>query len=172
METMVKIDHLFGGIYQGKKVLVTGHTGFKGSWLSHWLVMMGAEVYGYSLAPETEPSHCIMLDTKMTECYGDITDQEALGDFFEEAQPEIVFHLAAQALVRDSYDDPITTFNSNVMGTLCVYEAARKTASVKAIVNVTSDKCYENKEWTWGYRENDPMGGYDPYSASKSYNFV
>lgn len=164
---MGKTANLFGGAYAGKRVLITGHLGFKGSWLAHWLVLMGAEVYGYSLNQANQTSHAELLQSNIDSHIGDITDHYALEAYFHKAQPEIVFHLAAQALVRDSYDDPRTTYMSNVIGTLNVLEACRKTASVKAAVNVTSDKCYENKEWAWGYRENDPMGGYDPYSASK-----
>ncbi len=158
---------LFSGIYYGKKVLVTGHTGFKGSWLSYWLTQMGADVIGYALDAPTEPNHIGLLHMDIVSVTGDIRDQEKLNETFEKYQPEIVFHLAAQALVRLSYEEPVETFESNVMGTLKVFEACRKTSSVRAIVNITSDKAYENKEWIWGYRENDPMGGYDPYSASK-----
>lgn len=167
MENLVIMKNLFGGIYQGKRVLVTGQTGFKGSWLVYWLQQMGAIVYGYALAPTGEKAHIKLLDTAFEACEGDIRDQQQLDNFFSIAQPEIVFHLAAQALVLDSYADPIHTYSTNVMGTLHVLEACRKVGSVKAIVNVTTDKCYENKEWVWGYRENDPMGGYDPYSSSK-----
>jgi CDP-glucose 4,6-dehydratase len=167
MEDMVNFNQLYNGIYQGKKVLVTGHTGFKGSWLSSWLKMMGAEVFGYSLAPEGEFNHNLLLELGVEEVYGDLRDVETLNAFITKVQPDIVFHLAAQALVRPSYDNPIGTFSTNVMGTANLLEACRNMKSVQAIVNVTSDKCYENKEWIWGYRENDPMGGYDPYSASK-----
>jgi CDP-glucose 4,6-dehydratase len=166
MENMVEFQSLFGGIYKGKKVLLTGHTGFKGSWMALWLEKMGAQVYGYSLAIEGT-NHLDLLQLNIENNHGDIRDLESLQNYFTKVQPDIVFHLAAQALVRQSYDDPIETYSTNVMGTLNVYEACRKTASVKAIVTVTSDKCYENKEWNWGYRENEPMGGYDPYSASK-----
>ena len=161
------MTNLFGGIYKGKTVLLTGHTGFKGSWLAFWLTQMGAKVVGYSLKAPTEPDHLGLLDFNMVSIIGDIRDQKKLDEIFQEYKPEIVFHLAAQALVRLSYDEPIETFDTNVMGTLKVFEACRKTSSVRAIVNITSDKAYENKEWIWGYRENDPMGGYDPYSASK-----
>ena len=158
---------LFNGIYKDRTVLVTGHTGFKGSWLAFWLTQMGANVVGYSLEAPTEPNHLNLLDFDMVSIIGDIRDQDKLDAAFHKYQPEIVFHLAAQPLVRLSYDEPVDTFDTNVMGTLKVFEACRKTSSVKAIVNITSDKAYENKEWIWGYRENDPMGGYDPYSASK-----
>jgi CDP-glucose 4,6-dehydratase len=167
MENMVNFNKLFGRIYNDKKVLVTGYTGFKGSWLSLWLEMMGAKVYGYALAPPSNPSHIETLDLKINGKKGDIRDQKSLLSFINEVNPDIVFHLAAQALVRSSYDDPIETYSTNVMGTLNLFEVCRKVKSVKAIVNVTSDKCYENKEWVWGYRENDPMGGFDPYSSSK-----
>ena len=166
MENVVNFQSLFGGVYKDKKVLLTGHTGFKGSWLALWLEQMGAKVYGFALANEGA-NHLDLLPLKMQQSINDLRDFEALQNYFNEVQPDIVFHLAAQALVRQSYNDPIETFSTNVMGTLNVYEACRKTPSVKAIVNVTSDKCYENKEWNWGYRENEPMGGYDPYSASK-----
>ena len=167
MENMVKFETLFGGIYKGRKVLVTGHTGFKGSWMVKWLEMMGADVFGYSLAPATQPSHIDLIDVQMGDIKADLRDADTLKAYIQKVQPEIVFHLAAQALVRPSYADPVETFSTNIMGTLNVYEACRATDSVRAIVNVTSDKCYENKEWIWGYRENDRMGGYDPYSASK-----
>jgi CDP-glucose 4,6-dehydratase len=164
---MVNFESLFKGVYKDKKVILTGHTGFKGSWLALWLHQMGAKVYGFSLENKDEINHISLLNLNIEEKIADIRDVNVLLDYFEEVQPDIVFHLAAQALVRPSYDDPIETFSTNVMGTLNVYEACRKTPSVKAIVNVTSDKCYENKEWEWGYRENEAMGGYDPYSASK-----
>ena len=166
MESMV-MQTLFGGIYKNKTVLVTGHTGFKGSWLVYWLKKMGANVIGYSLEAPTTPNHIGLLDLDITSIIGDIRDQKKLNETFATYQPEIVFHLAAQPLVRLSYDEPVETYETNVMGTLKVLEACRKTDSVKAIVNITSDKAYENKEWIWGYRENDPMGGYDPYSSSK-----
>ncbi|CAA6819705.1 MAG: Similar to CDP-glucose 4,6-dehydratase (EC [uncultured Sulfurovum sp.] len=158
---------LFKGIYKDKTVLLTGHTGFKGSWLAYWLSKMGAKVVGYSLEAPTTPNHLSLLDFKMISVIADIRDQQKLDETFATYQPDIVFHLAAQPLVRLSYDEPVDTFETNVMGTIKVFEAAKKTPSVKAIVNITSDKAYENKEWIWGYRENDPMGGYDPYSASK-----
>ena len=160
------MQSLFSGIYKGKTVLVTGHTGFKGSWLVYWLSQMGANVIGYSLDAPTEPNHITLLDLNITSVTGDIRDSNKLNSTFEEYKPDIVFHLAAQALVRFSYENPIETYETNVMGTLKVFEACRK-VNVKAIVNITSDKAYENKEWIWGYRENDPMGGYDPYSSSK-----
>ena len=164
---MVNFESLFGGVYKNKKVLLTGHRGFKESWLALWLQQMGAIVYGYSLDNEDEVNHFSLLNLDIEEKIGDIRNEEVLQQYFNDIQPDIVFHLAAQALVRKSYDDPVETFSTNVMGTLNIFEASRKTPSVKAIINVTTDKCYENKEWEWGYRENEAMGGYDPYSASK-----
>ena len=158
---------MFNNIYQNKKVLITGHTGFKGSWLALWLSQMGANVTGYSLQPPTDPNHFKLLNLDLNSIIGDIRDTDKLKQVFKEQQPEIVFHLAAQAIVRLSYKDPLETFSSNVLGTANVLEAARTCDSVRAIVIVTSDKCYDNKEWPWGYRENDALGGYDPYSASK-----
>ena len=160
------MTNLFGSIYQNKRVLVTGHTGFKGSWLVYWLEKMGAKVVGYSLEAPTDPNHIELLELDIVSIIGDIRDLDKLNETFERYQPEIVFHLAAQPLVRLSYEDPIETYETNVMGTLKVFEASKK-AKVKAIVNITSDKAYENQEWIWGYRENDAMGGYDPYSSSK-----
>ncbi len=164
---MVKFESLFEGIYKNKKVLLTGHTGFKGAWLALWLEQMGAKVYGFSLENENDISHLSLLNLGMQEKIADIRNADVLNKYFKEVQPDIVFHLAAQALVRKSYDDPVETFSTNVMGTLNIFEACKKTSSVKAVINVTTDKCYENKEWEWGYRENEPMGGFDPYSASK-----
>jgi CDP-glucose 4,6-dehydratase len=161
------MKNLFNGIYKDKKVLITGHTGFKGSWLAFWLTKMGANVVGYSLTPPTEPNHFDLLDLNVDTVIGDIGDKKKLYETFLKYKPEIVFHLAAQPLVRLSYKEPIETLETNIIGTANVYEACKKTDSVKAIINVTSDKCYENKEWIWGYRENDEMGGYDPYSVSK-----
>ena len=160
------MQNLFNEIYKDKTVFITGHTGFKGSWLSLWLIEMGAKVIGYSLDAPTSPSHFDLLDLDMTSIIGDISDLHKLNSVMAEYKPEIVFHLAAQPLVRLSYENPIETYETNVMGTLKVLEACRAN-NIKAIVNITSDKAYENKEWVWGYRENDPMGGYDPYSSSK-----
>ncbi len=160
------MQNLFGGIYKNKTVLVTGHTGFKGSWLCFWLKAMGANVVGYSLEAPTKPSHSELLHLDISSVFGDIRDLERLNQTFQIHMPDVVFHLAAQPLVRLSYENPIETYETNVMGTLKVLEAC-KNAQVRAIVNITSDKAYENQEWVWGYRENDPMGGYDPYSASK-----
>jgi CDP-glucose 4,6-dehydratase len=165
MENMV-MDNLFSGIYKNKTVLITGHTGFKGSWLIYWLNLMGAKVIGYSLEAPTNPNHIELLKLDIISIIGDIRDLEKLNQTFETYKPDIVFHLAAQPLVRLSYENPIETYETNVIGTLKVFEACRKN-NVKAILNITSDKAYENKEWIWGYRENDPMGGYDPYSSSK-----
>jgi CDP-glucose 4,6-dehydratase len=158
---------MFNDMYQGKRVLITGHTGFKGSWLTVWLQELGAHVIGYALSAPTQPNHFALLPHEMVSIIADVRDRETLTHTINTYQPEIVFHLAAQPLVRYSYHDPVETFETNVMGTVNLLEACRTTASVKAIVTITSDKCYENKEWVWGYRENDPLGGYDPYSASK-----
>jgi CDP-glucose 4,6-dehydratase len=159
----------FGGIYRGKNVLVTGHTGFKGSWLSLWLHLMGANVIGYALEPATEQDNFVRcgLQNKFTDLRGDVRDPALLKRVFEIYQPEIVFHLAAQPIVRRSYEIPAETFETNVMGTVHVLDAIRSSGSAKAGVVITSDKCYENREQIWGYRENDRLGGYDPYSASK-----
>ncbi len=156
--------------YKGKKVLITGHTGFKGSWLCQILIGAGAEVTGYSLEPPTDPSLFVEagIAEKINHVVGDIRDREKLIRVFEEVQPEIVFHLAAQPIVRESYKDPVGTYETNVMGTVNICEAVRQTASVKSFLNVTTDKVYKNNEWCWGYRENEPLDGYDPYSNSKS----
>lgn len=160
------MECLFNKSYKNKTVLVTGHTGFKGSWLCYWLIKMGANVIGYSRDVPTIPNHVSLLDLDMTSIIGDVGNLEQLNHTFQTHKPDIVFHLAAQSLVKFSYENPIETYMTNVIGTLKVFEACRN-VNVKAVVNVTSDKSYENKEWVWGYRENDPMGGYDPYSASK-----
>lgn len=159
----------FDGFYRDKKVLVTGHTGFKGSWLTIWLEAMGAEVIGFSLDPYSERDNFVLSDisSKIIDIRGDIRDKDTLTEVFSKYRPEIVFHLAAQPLVRLSYDIPVETYEVNVMGTINVLEAIRVTDSVKVGVMITTDKCYENKEQIWGYRENEPMGGYDPYSSSK-----
>jgi len=155
--------------YDGATVLITGHTGFKGSWLSLWLRKLGANVVGYSIGLPSSPCLFDVADiaSNLVHVQGDIRNQYLLDEIFCRYQPRFVFHLAAQPLVRLSYAEPIETFETNVIGTLRVLEAARRCPSVQAIINVTSDKCYENREWVWGYRENDPMGGHDPYSASK-----
>lgn len=157
------------GFYQDRKVLITGHTGFKGSWLCLLLHQMGADVYGYALEPPTNPSlfHEAKIDELITSFIGDVRNFEYLSKVMHQIQPEIVIHMAAQPLVRESYKLPVETYAINVMGTVHLLEACRSTQSVRAIVNVTTDKCYENREWHWGYRENEPMGGYDPYSNSK-----
>lgn len=155
--------------WRGKKVFLTGHTGFKGSWLSLWLQQLGAELTGYALVPPTDPSlfEVARVEQGMTSVIGDIRDGEKLADVMRQAAPDIVIHMAAQPLVRRSYVDPVETYSTNVMGTVHLLEAVRRTPSVHAVVNVTTDKCYENREWVWGYRENEPMGGFDPYSNSK-----
>lgn len=158
--------HLFNGVYKDKTVLVTGHTGFKGSWLCYWLEKLGAKVIGYSFDIPTTPSHFQLLKLDHVSIAGDVRDQNTLDEVFKKYEPDIVFHLAAQALVRVSYEDPISTYETNVMGTLKVFEACKK-ANVKAIVNITSDKAYENQETEVPYKETDPLGGYDPYSSSK-----
>jgi len=168
MENMVKDNRFFGNIYKGKRVLVTGHTGFKGSWLAFWLDRLGADVYGFSLPDPEKPNHLGLLDLPVRERSGNIVTPGSLESWIREVRPEIVFHLAAQALVRQSYSDPVETISTNVLGTTMLFDACRRCDSLKAIVNVTSDKCYENREWLWGYRENEPLGGYDPYSASKA----
>ena len=156
--------------YKDKKVLITGHTGFKGSWLSIWLKMLGAEVIGYALEPYTERDNFVVtkLQHKINHIVGDVRDYQNLLNVFTKYKPEFVFHLAAQPLVRESYVNPKETYDVNIGGTVNVLECCRLTESVKVIVNVTTDKCYENKEWIWGYRENDRLGGYDPYSSSKA----
>jgi CDP-glucose 4,6-dehydratase len=158
----------FENIYSGKRVLVTGHSGFKGSWLSLWLTELGADVIGVSLAPETLPNHWDLLKLSVNEHRIDIREISKLTQVFKDTQPEIIFHLAAQPLVRRSYRDPLETWSTNVLGTANILEASRHSDSVQAVVVVTTDKCYENQEWIWGYRENDTLGGYDPYSASKA----
>jgi CDP-glucose 4,6-dehydratase len=158
------------GFWQGKRVLLTGHTGFKGGWLSLWLQSMGADICGLSLEPPTTPNLFseASVGVGMKSLTGDIRDYETVRAAFAEFRPEIIIHMAAQPLVRQSYKDPVATYATNVMGTVHVLEAARQLGTVKAIVNVTTDKCYENNEWVWGYREDEPMGGYDPYSNSKA----
>ena len=157
-------------LFKGKRVLLTGDTGFKGSWLALWLLEAGAEVYGYALPPEREDAHFnqLALQHRLTHQDGDIRDLPQLASFFERAQPEFVFHLAAQALVRRSYRDPKATLDTNIGGSINILECVRSTDAVKSLVYITSDKCYNNKEWIWGYRENDELGGPDPYSASKA----
>lgn len=168
MESLVES---FGGIYRGRRVLVTGNLGFKGSWLSLWLKMLGAKVYGYSLKTDTSPQLSDILGVENfveKQKIGDICDSEELLDFFKSSKPDIVIHMAAQPLVRLSYKEPFETYRTNVMGTLNVLECARNTESVKAFVNVTTDKCYLNKEISYAYKENDAFGGHDMYSSSKA----
>lgn len=164
---MVNMNESF---WLDRSVFITGHTGFKGGWLATWLLEMGARVTGYALPPSTRPAYFELcgLGRRMVSVFGDILDRPELERAIASSMPEVIFHLAAQPLVRRSYHDPAATFAVNVMGTVNVLEAARRTSSVKSIVVVTSDKCYENREWLWGYRESDPLGGHDPYSASKA----
>ena len=166
MTTPASVDPAF---WAGKKVLVTGHTGFKGTWLSLWLERLGASVAGLSLAPHTTPSMFELVDGagSVDTTVGTINDPAVVQGVMDRVQPDLVFHLAAQVLVRQSYDDPIDTFTTNVVGTANVLNGARSVDGLAAVVVVTSDKCYENQEWLWPYRENEPMGGHDPYSASK-----
>jgi len=161
------MSNLFSNIYKGKRVLITGHTGFKGSWMSLWLTKLGAEVYGIALEPNTEPSHWDLLDLNIHSYICDIRNLEEIENLFQSIQPDIIFHLAAQSIVRVSYEKPVDTYTTNIIGTINILEASRHIANLKAIIIVTSDKCYENKEWIWGYRENEAMGGQDPYSSSK-----
>lgn len=156
--------------YNGKKVLITGHTGFKGSWMSRVLIKAGAEVTGFALKPPTDPALFVLDDKtgQMSSVVGDIRNLEKLNQILEETKPEIVFHLAAQPLVRESYNNPVYTYETNVMGTVNLLECVRKSETVKSVLNVTTDKVYKNKEWEWGYRESEELNGYDPYSNSKS----
>jgi CDP-glucose 4,6-dehydratase len=155
-------------VWQGKSVLITGHTGFKGSWLALCLLELGAKVTGFALPPKSSPNHWALLRLDASDNRGDVRDFDRVSSVFAQSQPEIVFHLAAQPLVRRSYRDPLETWSTNVMGTAHVLEACRRTESVRAIVVVTTDKVYANQEWSRGYRENDRLGGHDPYSASKA----
>jgi CDP-glucose 4,6-dehydratase len=165
------VEALVSGVerWSGRRVLVTGHTGFKGSWLSLWLHALGAEVTGFALPPPTRPSlfEAARVGELIRHVEGDVRDASAVRAVVEETRPEVIFHLAAQPLVRLSYEEPVETYAINVMGTVHVLEAARMVPGVAAVVCVTSDKCYENREWVWPYRESDPMGGHDPYSSSK-----
>ena len=156
-------------IWKDKIVLITGHTGFKGSWLSIWLKMLGAEVIGYALEPYTDRDNFVLtkLEDKITHIIGDIRDYQQLHDVLGKFKPEFAFHLASQPIVRESYINPKETFDVNIGGTVNLLECCRITKSIKIIVNITTDKCYENKDWIWGHRENDRLGGYDPYSSSK-----
>jgi len=164
------MDDPFASTYRGRRVLVTGHTGFKGAWLSSWLLRLGAQVHGVALAPSTTPSLFTLLNLarRLDHRVIDIREDEPLRLAVRDIRPEIVFHLAAQPLVRESYRQPKATFDTNVGGTVNLLEAIRATPGVRACVVVTTDKCYENREWSWGYRENDALGGHDPYSASKA----
>ena len=156
--------------WKSRRVLVTGHTGFKGGWLALWLADMGAEVHGYALTPPTNPNFFTVADLGprlASSTLADVRDEAALARAVQSASPDVVFHLAAQPLVRYSYAAPVDTYAINVMGTVNLFEAVRRTSGVKAVVNITSDKCYENREWVWPYRENEAMGGFDPYSSSK-----
>jgi CDP-glucose 4,6-dehydratase len=155
--------------WKGKKVFITGHTGFKGAWLSTWLKNCGSDVAGFALPPNTQPNlfEVAGVAEGMHSINGDVRDLKKLTKCMVDFSPEVVIHMAAQSLVRRSYKDPVETYSTNVMGTVNLLEAVRKTVSVKVVINVTTDKCYENKEWVWGYREDDPMGGHDPYSNSK-----
>ena len=166
----MKAAHVDPVFWKGKKVFLTGHTGFKGGWLSLWLASMGAKVTGYALAPNATPNlfNILEIDSLIEKSHiGDIRDLADLQNAMTESRPDVVIHMAAQPLVRYSYANPVETYATNVMGTVHVLESTRSIDSVRATVVVTTDKCYENKEWVWGYRENDPMGGYDPYSNSK-----
>ena len=156
--------------WQGRRVFLTGHTGFKGSWLALWLIRLGAQVRGYALDPSTEPSmfKLTSVDSVADDVRGDVRDYAQLEASMTQFAPEVVFHLAAQPIVRRSYADPVGTYGTNIMGTVHLLEAIRKTPSVRAVVCVTTDKCYQNQEWIWPYRETDPLGGYDPYASSKA----
>lgn len=171
MESVDRLSHYFDeSFYKGKRVFITGHTGFKGSWLCRILVNAGAVVTGYSLTPPTNPNLFSLagLEDKMNSVIGDIRDKDSLLAAFKEANPEIVLHLAAQPIVRDSYKDPAYTYETNVMGTVNILECVRLIPGVRSFLNVTTDKVYHNNEWVWGYRENEPLDGFDPYSNSKS----
>jgi CDP-glucose 4,6-dehydratase len=169
MENLAMKNKIDTDFWRGKRVFLTGHTGFKGGWISIWLQKLGADLTGYALEPATIPNlfNAANVSHGMHSITGDIRDADKLAESVTLARPEIVIHMAAQPLVRYSYLHPVNTYTTNIIGTVNLFEALRKTDSVKAVVNITSDKCYENREWVWGYRESDPMGGYDPYSSSK-----
>ena len=157
--------------WKDKQVLMTGHTGFKGSWLALWLQSMGAKVHGYALAPSTQPNLFTLanlLDGMASHTIADIRDGQKIQELINKVKPEIIFHMAAQPLVRYSYAEPVETYAVNVMGTVNILEAVRHSPSIRAVVNITTDKCYENREWLWSYREDEALGGYDPYSSSKA----
>ena len=160
---------MFNDFYTGKKILVTGHTGFKGSWLCTWLLNLGAEVTGYSIDVPSEPSlfEDLRLSEKITDIRGDVRDLNNLKNALADQNPDLIFHLAAQPIVRRSYDDPVETFTTNAIGSMNILEAVRESDSVKSMVLITSDKAYRNVEWIWGYKEDDLLGGEDPYSSSK-----
>ena len=171
MEVTGQVGHTVSdGFWKDKRVFVTGHTGFKGSWLCLWLHKLGAHVTGYALDPPTDPSlfELCGIDNLVTSVIADVRDGQTLTKAMQAVRPEIVMHMAAQPLVRDSYKIPVETYAVNVMGTVNLFEAVRQSTTVRAVINVTTDKCYENKEWVWGYRENEPLGGFDPYSNSKA----
>lgn len=170
MENLEFMRRVNPDFWKQKRVFLTGHTGFKGGWLSIWLNQMGATVYGYSLAPNSEPNlyNVCQISTLFESEFGDIRDQQALSSAITNFRPDVVIHMAAQPIVRVAYANPIDTLTTNVIGTANVLEAARHCESIRAIISVTTDKCYENKEWEWGYRENEPLGGHDPYSSSKA----
>jgi len=164
------MDKTFKEVYKGRRVFITGHTGFKGGWLALWLKVLGAEVLGYSLQPPSVPSFFEAVNLEFLvdhHVIDDVRDGNKLASVMREFKPDFVFHLSAQPLVRLSYKEPILTYETNVLGTVNLFEAVRNINTVRVVINVTSDKCYENKEWVYGYREVDPMGGYDPYSSSK-----
>ncbi len=168
MATEQSLPNTLRSTYSSRRVLLTGHTGFKGSWLSLWLDRLGADVTGYALDPDTTPNHFDQLELRQRSVIANLNDNASLVRAVEEAQPEIVFHMAAQPNVLPSYEDPLETFETNVLGTARVLEACRHVGSVRAIVVITTDKCYENREWIYGYREGDELGGHDPYSTSKA----
>ncbi len=163
-----RFGNLFEGVYGGRKVFLTGHTGFKGSWMSLWLQMLGAEITGFSLSYPSRPNHFSLLDLNFKSLFGDIRNGPALTEALAQCRPDIVFHFAAQPIVRASYENPVETYETNLLGTVNLLEGCRKTPGIRAVIIVTTDKCYENRETMRGYREDDPMGGYDPYSASKA----
>jgi len=170
VSAITAMPDLFGGVFRGRRVFLTGHTGFKGAWLALWLTEMGAEVTGFALAPPTTPSLFELAGVERRlarHVIGDVRDRDALVEAMKTARPDIAIHLAAQPLVRLSYEQPIETFETNVMGSADFFEAVRASDTVRVALNITSDKCYENREWEYAYRENDAMGGFDPYSASK-----